>query len=115
MTETEYLRTRVDDQISWYNQKAGINKTLSQWSKSLVILFSAAIPLMAGFDFMHTVEKNVTLGVLGSLITIISGISGVLKFQDKWTEYRNSAEILARKLPCAKSAGRSGRRFAAEQ
>jgi len=94
MTEEEYLKTRLDDQINWYNKKAKTNKILTQWSKSLVILFSASIPLMAGFDFLNNPSKNITLGVLGSLISIISGISGILKFQDKWTEYRNSAEIL---------------------
>lgn len=93
MTEEEYLKTRVDDQIKWYSDKATSNKLLHHWTKAAVIIFSAAIPLIAGLDFDNS-SKNILLGLLGTLIAILSGVSGLLKFQEKWSEYRTTSETL---------------------
>jgi hypothetical protein len=93
MTDQEYIKTRIDDQITWYSEKATINKLLNHWTKGFIIIFAAAIPLVAGLDFCSTI-KNTVLGVLGSLIAILSGLSGLLKFQEKWTEYRTTSETL---------------------
>jgi len=93
MTEQEYIKFIVDNQINWYSNKAKINKLLNYWTKSLVIAFSATIPLVAGLEFCAT-TKNVILGILGTLIAILSGLSGLLKFQEKWAEYRTASETL---------------------
>jgi hypothetical protein len=93
MTEQEYMKSRIDDQITWYSKKATTNKRLNHWTKSLIIIFSAAIPLVAGLDFYPKI-KNLSLGILGSLIAVLSGLSGLLKFQEKWTEYRTTSETL---------------------
>jgi hypothetical protein len=58
-----------------------------------VILFSASIPLIAGIDFVSN-YKNIILGVLGTMIALLSGLSGLLKFQEKWSEYRTTSETL---------------------
>ena len=93
MTEQEYIETRIDDQINWYSAKATKKKLLNHWTKGLIIVFSATIPLVAGLEFSSTI-KNIVLGILGSLIAILSGLSGLLKFQEKWTEYRTTSETL---------------------
>jgi hypothetical protein len=93
MTEQEYIKTRSDDQLTWYSDKATTNKLLNYWTKSLIIVFSATIPLVAGLEFCPAI-KNIVLGILGSLIAILSGLSGLLKFQEKWTEYRTTSETL---------------------
>jgi hypothetical protein len=93
MNEQEYLKTRIDDQINWYSKKATTNKNLHHWTKALVIIFSAIIPLIAGIEFDAT-KKNITLGLFGTLIAILSGLSGLLKFQEKWSEYRTTSETL---------------------
>lgn len=93
MTEDQYIKERIDDQIKWYNKKATINKLFNHWTKGAIIVFSAAIPLLAGLDF-STELKNGTLGILGALIAILSGLSALLKFQEKWTQYRTSSETL---------------------
>lgn len=93
MTEQEYIKARIDDQIKWYSEKASTNKLYNHWTKGLIILFSATIPLIAGLEFCSTI-KNITVGILGSLIAILSGLSGLLKFQEKWSEYRTTSETL---------------------
>lgn len=93
MNEQEYIKTRLDDQITWYSNKATKNKLYNYWIKGSVITLSATIPLVAGTEFCSTI-KNLILGILGSLIAILSGFSGVFKFQENWTEYRITSETL---------------------
>lgn len=93
MTEDQYIEQRVDDQIKWYSNKATTNKLLNHWTKGAIIVFSASIPLIAGLDF-NQIMKDLLLGALGILIAILSGLSGLLKFQEKWTEYRTTSETL---------------------
>ena len=93
MDEKEYIKLRIDNQIEWYSDKAATNKCLYHLTKITIIVFSAIIPLIAGLSF-ETSAKNIILGLLGTLIAIISGVSGLLKFQEKWTEYRTTSETL---------------------
>lgn len=93
MSEQEYLKTRIDDQIKWYSDKATRNKKLHHWTKALVILFSSFIPFIAGVELEAT-AKNSILGLLGTFIAILSGLSGLLKFQEKWSAYRTTSETL---------------------
>jgi len=95
ITEEEYLKSRIDDQIDWYNRKSGINKRNNLWSKGLVILFSGLISVLSGFPFddNHTL-KSILLGGLGALIAILSGLANLLKFSEKWVQYRTTAEAL---------------------
>lgn len=93
MDEKEYIKLRIDDQIKWYSDKAKANKCLYNWTKIAIIVFSAIIPLIAGLSFVDS-AKDIILGLLGTIIAIIAGISGLLKFQEKWTEYRATSETL---------------------
>lgn len=98
MKEDEYIKLRIDDQIKWYSDKAIKNKCLNYLTKSTIIVFSATIPLIAGLDFDNS-AKNIILGLLGILIAIISGIFGLLlKFNEKWTEYRITSETFKHEI-----------------
>ena len=94
MTEAEYITDRVDDQINWYSNKSSINKKLNLWSKSLIIIFAALIPFAAGFINNERLWLNFTIASLGVLTAIFTGISTLLKFQEKWNEYRTISETL---------------------
>ena len=95
ITEEQYINDRIDSQIKWYDRKADTNKKLNVWIKSLIILFSAFISVFSGFGFGgHTTGKNIILGVLGASIAVLSGLSHLLKFQEKWAQYRASSEAL---------------------
>jgi hypothetical protein len=93
MIEQEYLITRIEDQIIWYDCKARVNKLLNNWSKGMIIFFSSIIPLFAGLDFCSNIN-SIILAIFGSIISILSGLSSLLKFQEKWTNYRTTSEIL---------------------
>ena len=93
MTEEEYINERLEDQIKWYSTKATKNKLWNNWIKAIIIVSSATIPFVVGIAFNETF-KNIILSAIGVVITILSGLSGLLKFQEKWTEYRTTSETL---------------------
>ena len=94
MNENEYIEQRVNDQIDWYSQKSKINKNCHNWSKGLIITFSALIPFAAGFISIETKWLIYIIAILGFLISILTGISSLLKFQEKWIKYRTTSETL---------------------
>lgn len=93
MTPEEYLEQRLDDQIRWYDAKSG---SAQRWFKGLraaEIVFAAAIPVLASF-----VEGNALIGplmgVLGALVVVLAGILSLQQYQERWVEYRATAESL---------------------
>ena len=94
MTEEEYIEKRVNDQIQWYSKKSAINKNYHLSTRGLVIVFAALIPFAAGFITEKTIQLNYVIAVLGVLTAIFTGLSELLKFQEKWIEYRITSEKL---------------------
>lgn len=91
MNEEDYLKNRIDDQINWYNAKAHTNKNYHYTSKALIIIISSIIPLIAGIE-IDSRFKNIILGLLGTSIAVLTGLTALLKFQEKWSEYRMTTE-----------------------
>jgi hypothetical protein len=96
MTQEEYIKERVEDQIKWFDKKSGINKTYHLWTSGFIIFFAALIPFAAGFNTKETAWMNYVIALLGVLTAIFTGLAALLKFQEKWTTYRITAEALRR-------------------
>ena len=99
MTEEEYLKERIDEQIAWYGKKSAINKTYHNWTNGLVIVFAALIPFLAGFSTIYKefVDLNKYLiAAFGVLTATLTGLAALLKFQEKWAKYRITGEALRR-------------------
>lgn len=93
MNDEEYISSRVDDQIDWYDRKS---QGAQRWFKSLrgvEIVAAAAIPLIAGFAD-DPFPVTLVLGVLGATIAMISAAISLNQFQENWTEYRTTCESL---------------------
>ena len=101
MQAEDYMTGRVDDQIAWYGRKSAINKRYHLWTNGGIIFFSAMIPLIAGLDAaiqlpLLQIAPNLMAGLLGVITATLSGFSALMKFQDKWTNYRMTREALMR-------------------
>lgn len=93
MTEEEYKKTRLEDQINWYDTKSQFNQ---RWFKTLrrsEIVAASLIPLLAGFGDAVPYYR-IVIGALGALIAIITGFVNLGKYQENWIEYRTTAETL---------------------
>jgi len=93
MSEEEYMSSRVDDQIGWYDQKSQKAQCWFKWLRGTEIISAAAIPVIAGFA-KAPFPVTLVLALLGALIAIIASVVSLNQFQENWTEYRTTCESL---------------------
>lgn len=93
MNEEEYISSRLEDQIDWYDKKS---QDAQWWFKRLrivEIISAASIPLIAGFA-IEPFPVTLVVALLGALIAIISTSISLNQFQENWIEYRTTCESL---------------------
>lgn len=93
MQIAEYITQRLDPEIEWYDKKSKSNKCWFVWLRISEIVAAASIPLLNGFSKDH-IYMLVISGILGVIIIMITGISGLLRFQENWVSYRTTCETL---------------------
>ncbi|MEW8323545.1 MAG: DUF4231 domain-containing protein [Candidatus Thiodiazotropha taylori] len=93
MNEEEYISSRVDDQIGWYDKKSQKAQFWFKLLRGIEILSAAAIPIIAGFA-KEPFPVTLVVGLLGALIAVITSIVSLNQFQENWTEYRTTCESL---------------------
>src|ERR1051325_12066131 len=88
MTPDEYMTSRVDDQIAWYERKSAWNQRGFKRMRVLEIFAAAAIPILSGYS-QNRLTIQITIALLGGLIAVIAGLVGLFQFQENWTQYRS--------------------------
>ena len=91
----DYIDQRLDDQIGWYDRKSGTNQ---RWFKRLrfaEIVAAATIPFLSGF-VDDSFPIKIAIGALGVVVAVIASLLGLLQLQERWIEYRATAESLRR-------------------
>jgi hypothetical protein len=93
MNQEEYLSSRVDDQIDWYDGKSQNAQRWFKWLRGAEIVAAALIPLIAGFA-PETFPSNLVIAILGAAIAVIAAIISLNQFQENWIKYRTTCESL---------------------
>lgn len=97
MTEKDYLKSRVDDQIVWYDKKSQKSQKNYKRLKFLEIFFSVSIPVMSAIQAGGNVDILIyIIGAAGGLIALIAGMLTLHKYHEKWIQYRLTTENLKR-------------------
>ena len=89
----EYITTRVDEQITWYDKKASSAQRKYKIYQIIEIVVAAFIPVLVGFFDICPVMQFL-VGLCGVAITIIEGIVSLNKWHENWIEYRSTCELL---------------------
>ncbi|HEY9205322.1 MAG TPA: DUF4231 domain-containing protein [Candidatus Methanoperedens sp.] len=89
MDEVNPAFERLEDQLSWYDNKSMENQKWYKRLKIAEIIAAAIIPFTAGFDGF-----GIFTGILGVLIVIFIGIQSLNQYHDNWISYRSTAEQL---------------------
>jgi uncharacterized protein DUF4231 len=92
MDAQSYLKERVEDQIAWYDRKAAFNKRWFISLRTIEIAAAAIVPFLSGFMVHPWI--GATVGVIGIVITLCAGVTHLCQFQERWVEYRSTAEAL---------------------
>ncbi|MBB3697730.1 DUF4231 domain-containing protein [Flammeovirga yaeyamensis] len=97
MNSNQYIKERLDAQISWYDTKSIHNHKVYKSLCIIEIVAAAFVPFTSGIA--TGLETYVSLmfiitGILGISISIIAGILSLGKYQEKWIEYRTTSESL---------------------
>lgn len=93
MTETNYGKDRLDDQIDWYSDRATENKRKFHGYQIIIIIASVLIPIINAIDFA-TLETRVISSILGGVIMGITSILQLKKHHENWIMYRSTEEAL---------------------
>lgn len=97
MDVDEYLKSRVQDQIGWYDGKSISNRRMFKSLRVLEIILAALIPFISGLTaILVSFEKEgvIIISLLGVIIVCIAGILSLGQFQEHWIEYRTTTESL---------------------
>ena len=99
MTEIEYMKERVNDQIKWYSNKATHCKQYHENLSLLSIILSSITGVLAllGFAFpMLSPWPSILSSISGVLVTVLLATDKLKKYQELHTQYRNTCEELKR-------------------
>ena len=92
MSEDDYLKSRVDDQIGWYDRKSQVCKRGFVVCQIITLAASATIPVVAVFS--GSLSSRAIVAILGSLTAVAIGVLSIYQFRENWIEYRTTAESL---------------------
>jgi hypothetical protein len=93
INQEDYLKNRLDDQISWYSKKSASNQRMYKRLQMITIITAASIPFLSGYSDFHEIVK-IVIGLIGVIIASITAILSLNKYQENWMEYRTAAESL---------------------
>lgn len=88
----EYLRDRVDDQINWYDRRSLTNQRWFKRLRIIEIITAASIPFLSAYMTQGELWMRLIVGVLGVVITVITSVIALYRFQENWIEYRTTCE-----------------------
>jgi uncharacterized metal-binding protein len=94
MEQNTYIKERLDDQIAWYDNKSQSNQRWYKRLRVIELIAGACIPFLAAYITEASLVLKVGVGFLGLLITLITGVVTLYKFQENWIEYRTTCETL---------------------
>jgi hypothetical protein len=94
---SEYIEDRVNEQIKWHSNRASFNKQRYHMLQIITIIAGSMVPLVnvigGDNDFLPLSTRVVSAG-LGALITIVTSITQLKKYDENWLSYRKTAESL---------------------
>ena len=97
MTTEEYMSSRVDDQLRYYENKAGQAKKKHYRMQVLIIMLGVIVPVVINLPqelFRTDVVYRVVITSLSVLLGVLSGLAGFFNFGDNWLSFRATEEML---------------------
>jgi hypothetical protein len=94
MEQDDYVKTRLDGQIAWYDDKSRFNQCLYKGLRIVEIIAAASIPFLVGYITDCAPTFRTLVGLLGVVIAVITAVVSLYQFQENWVAYRTTCESL---------------------
>ncbi|MBT9331639.1 DUF4231 domain-containing protein [Paracidobacterium acidisoli] len=85
------IYARLEDQIDWYDRRSRSAQRIFRRMKLIEIFAAAMIPFLSPLKIPHVA---LITGGLGVVITIFEGVLHLNQYQQNWTSYRSTCEML---------------------
>lgn len=93
VTSEEYIKSRLEDQITWYSKKSASNQRMYKRLQLITIIASSSIPFLTAYaSEFYSIE--IIVGLIGVSIAAITSVNGLYKYQENWIAYRSTSESL---------------------
>ena len=92
MNIEEYIATRVDKQINWYDEKSIKCQKRYKKIQYAEIIIASLIPLLSGYA--RNKYCAIIIGAFGSVIAILESITKLNQYHENWIQYRGTCELL---------------------
>ncbi|MCM3396443.1 DUF4231 domain-containing protein [Oceanobacillus profundus] len=89
----DYLNDRLEDQISWYDEKSSSSQMKYKILKMFEIILASLIPVLSIFS-KDVIQITWIIAIIGGSITIIESWLNISKYHENWIEYRSICETL---------------------
>lgn len=93
MDINEYISTRLDPQIEWYDKKSVHAQRRYKQFQVAEIILAAFIPLLSGYTSLCDLIP-IIIGFLDAIIVIIESITKLYRYHENWIQYRSTCEML---------------------
>ncbi len=94
MTPEEYMTSRVDHQINWYDTRSQNSQWWYKRLRVVEVALAASLPFLVGNITESTAWLKVVAGAVGVIVAIIAGLLALFKFQENWIQFRTTCESL---------------------
>ena len=94
---SEYMENRVRPQIQWHSMMARRNKSRFHLFQIIIIITSSVVPIVNVAENIP-IQTRLISAILGSLITVITSVTQLKKYEETWYLYRTLAERLKKEM-----------------
>jgi hypothetical protein len=98
----EYLENRYNDQLEYYSAAASKNQKRYKQFQWLVIVLSAATPILAALDGLriadYVIQLKIPVVVISAAVAILTTGLKTFNYMELWVSYRSTHEELKPEL-----------------
>ena len=89
----DYVENRYRGQLNYFRKAAALNQKRYKGIQWVLIILSAATPVMAAF-INEDARLQVIVVVVSGIVAILTTVLKTFQYQEQWINYRNTAEVL---------------------
>ena len=90
MSQSDPILNRLEEQISWYDNRSGYNQRMFKALKIITVILALSIPVSA----FALKDNPVITAILGALIALLEALQQMNQYHHNWITFRSTCEAL---------------------